>query len=225
MHISEYDKMAHAESDMWWYQALHIRLCRLIKRYVPPDSQILDAGCGTGELMRRVQGIPDKYHITGIDISNKAARWTWEKSHPNVVVGDINDLPFKDEKFSAVVCADVLYHRAVDPHQAVREAFRCLLPKGVLIANVPAYQWMHSYHDDAIHTARRFTRRQIVALLVSEGFSVPYSSYWNTFLFPLMVIRRKLLPTPKAGNDVSVPPVFLNRLFRFISTPEYAGSA
>ena len=51
-----------------------------------------------------------------------------------------------------------------------------------------------SAHDRAVANVRRYTRRRVVRLLEGAGFRLLFASYWNTFLFPLMVLTRKLLP-------------------------------
>ncbi|HOY29225.1 MAG TPA: hypothetical protein PLR96_09645, partial [Flavobacteriales bacterium] len=49
-------------------------------------------------------------------------------------------------------------------------------------------------------------------LLRRQGFQPIFASYWNTALFPLMVIRRKILPAP-AASDVTPFDPLANRLF------------
>jgi hypothetical protein len=61
---------------------------------------------------------------------------------------------------------------------------------------------MLSHHDAAVYNIRRYTRRGAAQLLREAGFRVLYASYWNIVLFPLMVIARKLLPSPGAASDV-----------------------
>ena len=207
---------------MWWYHALHANLTWLLTRHASARGKVLDAGCGTGGLMRLVAKLPEQFKLMGLDVNPGAAKLARDKSDCAVTVGNVNQLPFEDASFSAMISSDVLYHRMVDPRTLVREAFRCLAPGGVLVANVPAYQWLHSYHDDAIHTARRFTRPQLVALFAAAGFSVSYCTYWNSLLFPLMVLRRKLLPAPKEGSDVLAHAGSLDRVFRMITSAEHA---
>jgi len=80
------------------------------------------------------------------------------------------------------------------------------------IFNLPAYGWLLSAHDRRVHNVRRFTGRQARALLTGNGFRVLRSSYWNTLLFPLMLIHR-LLERDDAESDVRDFPRWLDALF------------
>ena len=107
---------------------------------------------------------------------------------------------------------DVLCHGGVEPVLALKEAHRCLRPGAIAIFNLPAYGWLLSAHDQRVHNVRRFTGRQARALLTGNGFRVLRSSYWNTLLFPLMLIHR-LLERDDAESDVRDFPRWLDALF------------
>jgi hypothetical protein len=110
----------------------------------------------------------------------------------------------------------VLCHRSVDERKALSDLHRCLADGGLLVLNLPAYDWMFSAHDRAVHTARRYTRSGLTTLLRSAGFAQVRTSYWNSLLFPLMVLRRKLLKTEGAASDVMPFPAPIEFLFRAV---------
>ena len=43
-------------------------------------------------------------------------------------------------------------------------------------------------------------------LLQGAGFRIVRSTYWNTLLFPLAVLRRKILPPAAPASDVGLFP-------------------
>jgi SAM-dependent methyltransferase len=193
---------------MWWFKAIHANLAMLYRRARPPAAsggKLLDAGCGTGgflaDLMRR---FPESETI-GLDADETACRWASEKSGRPICAGSINALPFGDASFAVIVSVDVLCHRDVDERRALGQFHRCLAAGGLLILNLPAYRWLMSRHDTAVYNARRYTRGDVVNLLRSAGFHPIFAGYWNMILFPLMVARRKLLPTG-SGSDVNLQP-------------------
>src|SRR5690606_5788378 len=122
-------------------------------------TPVLDAGCGTGGLLRRLASSAGGRLLLGLDIFEPAAATARRKSGAPVVVASAARLPFRDASVGTIFSVDVICHRAVDPVLAVSEARRCLLPGGSLILNVPAYQWLASFHDRQVHNARRFHRR------------------------------------------------------------------
>jgi SAM-dependent methyltransferase len=196
---------------MWWFAALHANLALLYGRIGGGAGRpLLDAGCGTGGLLARLSAaLPDRAAI-GLDADRFACERARAKSEHPVCAGSVDALPFADGAFGAIVSADVLCHEGVDERAALAQFHRVLCEHGVLILNLPAYSWLMSAHDKAVANVRRYTRRRVARLLESAGFRLLFASYWNTILFPLMVLTRKLSPADAgATSDVKLhaPPV------------------
>ncbi|MBL7944901.1 MAG: class I SAM-dependent methyltransferase [Flavobacteriales bacterium] len=208
----EYERMAALEESMWWYHGLHSHVVNAIKAHGRAVNDVLDAGCGTGGNLKAIaRSFPDA-RLHGLDIAEQACSFTRSKTGAQVVVGSVDALPFAEGAFDVVVSADVLGYR-IDVDAAMAHFHRVLRPGGLAVINLAAYQWMLSYHDRAVGQVRRFTRREVVHLLRQQGFQPIFASYWNTVLFPLMVIRRKLLPAPEASDVTPFDP-FANRFFK-----------
>jgi SAM-dependent methyltransferase len=189
---------------MWWFAALHANLALLCRRFGPDlGKPLLDAGCGTGGLLVHLSAALPGSIAIGIDADRFACERARTKSGRPVCAGSVNALPFADGAFGAIVSADVLCHDGVDEQAALAQFHRVLGERGVLILNLPAYDWLMSAHDRAVANVRRYNRRRIVRLLEAAGFRVLLATYWNTILFPLMVLTRKLLPSgSSAASDV-----------------------
>jgi len=192
---------------MWWFAALHANLALLCRRFAPglAANRLLDAGCGTGGLLARLSAtLPDgdapKGDMIGLDADPFACERARAKSGCRVCAGSVNALPFADGAFGVVISADVLCHDGVDEQRALAQFHRVLCDRGILILNLPAYDWLMSAHDRAVANVRRYTRRRVVLLLEGAGFRPMFTSYWNTFLFPLMVLTRKL---PLSGASIA----------------------
>src|SRR5437764_2480599 len=161
-------------------------------------KNVLDVGCGTGAILKQL-GNPEKN--VGIDLAPEAISFCRERGLNNVRQGDICALPFADASFDAVICSSVLYHQWVrDVEGAAREMHRVLRPSGVLLINVPAFPFLHSAHDEAVMTARRFRKPEVRELLQKQNFKIRRLTYWTTFLFPLAVAARTLGGS-KMGRD------------------------
>jgi SAM-dependent methyltransferase len=208
---------------MWWFAALHANLVLLCSRIEGVESgrTLLDAGCGTGGLLARLSRVlPDRDAI-GLDADRVACARAALKSGRPVCAGSVNALPFADGAFGAIVSADVLCHEGVDEAAALAQFHRVLCERGVLILNLPAYSWLMSGHDKAVANIRRYNRRRLVRLLESAGFRVLLATYWNTILFPVMVLTRKLLPSGD-GSDVRLHPPAVEALCRAATGIEHA---
>lgn len=213
MDATEVEKLAAVEDRMWWFSGLHGNLAALLRRHPPGDRPVLDAGCGTGGLLRRLQSAMPEHAYVGLDRDPLACARARQRWSGPVVVGSIDRLPFASASLGAVVSADVLCHAGVDEAAAMAEVRRCLAPGGALILNLPAYRWLFSDHDRAVDNARRYAADGLARALAAAGFAGVRTTYWNTLLFPLMVARRKLWPGGTATSDVGLAPEPVERLF------------
>jgi len=220
MERAEYQRLAALDRRLWWFQGLHAEMAGALARHDPwsADDRVLDAGCGTGGLLVSLRDRMPAMQLFGLELDRVAAGVAQSASGRPIVGGSVNRLPFGDASFAAIVSADVLCHRGVAEATALAEFRRCLRPDGLLVLNLPAYQWMLGEHDIAVHNVRRYTAHGVRQLLVSAGFTSIWTSYWNTILFPLMALKRKLgwRGEGKPSSDVVLMPAPVERIFSAI---------
>jgi ubiquinone/menaquinone biosynthesis C-methylase UbiE len=223
----EYHRMAVLEATMWWYRALHARLLARIARLgLPAGARLLDAGCGTGGLLARLAELRPDLDLQGLEYDAEAAALARAKlpsghDPDSLRVGSVNAMPYADGQFDAIVSADVLCHAAVDEPAALAEFLRCLKPRGTLLLNLPAYQWMASAHDVHVHNERRYTLGQARQRLAEAGFVAVFGGYWNSLLFPLMLLHRLMAGNGSGkGSDVKPFPIWQDRLFHAVTVIE-----
>ncbi len=190
---------------MWYFRALHGHIERALDAGLgASDAKVLDAGCGTGGLIRRLTPRHATWRWTGVDVEPLACELARERvAGTEIREASVVMLPFGDAAFDAVVSADVLYH-VDDDAAALRECFRVLRPGGVVVINVPAYRWLWSYHDEAVHARRRYSRSEVLQKLHLANFCSLRASHWNALPLPLVIARRKLMPPPDNGSDVKL---------------------
>lgn len=201
MHIDEYRKLAEVEDSMWYFKALNQRILLPLSEWKDGDPDVLDAGCGTGGLIRSLKEFGTNWKIKGLDFSPLACRLARERTQVEIIEGSITDLPFDENRFDIVTSADVI-SQVEDASIALREFARVLRPGGMVVINVAAYQWMWSYHDVTCETQHRFRRSELKKMIESSGLSPIKASYANMFVFPLIIAKRKLFATPSATSDV-----------------------
>jgi ubiquinone/menaquinone biosynthesis C-methylase UbiE len=213
---NQWQAMEECEEKLWWYQALHGFLLRLLDRTnLPPETRVLDIGCGTGGFMKLLR---KRYvHVVGLDLSWQGLTHTRSRGFPSVLMADANRLPFPDNRFDLVVCIDVLEEKQVDPVRLLGEIRRVSKPEGFVLLQASAFQWLMSRHDLAVEASRRFTRPQFEGLAVDQRLTPLYSSYLFTALFPLLALWKLLHPPRiKQGmpirNDIKMPPGLVNTL-------------
>jgi len=220
MERAEYERLAALDRRLWWFRGLHAQMAGALARHDAraADARLLDAGCGTGGLLVSLRHRMPAVELFGLERDPTAAAVAQSGSGRPIVAGSVNRLPFRDRTFTAIVSADVLCHRGVEEVPALQEFHRCLRPGGLLVLNLPAYAWLLSRHDLAVHNVRRYTARSTHALLASAGFERIRTGYWNTILFPLMVLRRKLgwRREGMPASDVVLMPAPVERMFAAI---------
>lgn len=216
MEPTEYEVLYRHEDGHWWYAGLHDLVLRHLAELAGRTARprLLDAGCGTGKLLAACT----RHQAVGIELAPEAFPFLRQRGLANLVRGTICRLPFPDDSFDAVVSLDVLYHIAAPGDlMALRELARVVRPGGQVLLNLPAYEFLRSRHDVAIHTQQRYTCRQVAALFRAAGLRIHRLSYRNTLLFPAAAavrLVRRWLPSrgEPARSDLHLPPPWLNSL-------------
>lgn len=196
--------MFEVEATHWWYVGLRAMLKSFCHTHVRHTGvRVLDVGCGTGAALDVLSSIGQPM---GVDIAVDVIRLCRQRKQVRTAVASADALPFSAASFDAAVLLDVLSHRGVAKEDlALEEIRRVLKPGGVVLINLPAYQWLYSSHDVAVHTDHRFTRNEATALVRECGFEPLQATYWNTLLFPFALpvrLWRKL--RPRRRSDIAV---------------------
>lgn len=97
-------------------------------------QNLLDVGCGTGPMIELLTSeYPDRYY-TGLDLTPKMIEMANAKNLKNAafLVGDSENLPFQNEEFDAVICANSFHHYP-NPQKFFDGVARVLAPGGKFI--------------------------------------------------------------------------------------------
>jgi len=206
MQTDDIKRLAEVEDTMWYFHALNRRMLLPLAELTTQNASTLDAGCGTGGLIKALQSVGANWSIRVlITLPWPAPMHASELSA--IKEGSIEALPFGDGQFDAVLTADVIC-QIDDASVALAECQRVLKSGGILAINFAAINWMCSYHDELMDTRYRFRRSELANLLRQAGFEITLSSYANTLIFPLIFARRKIFVPRYPTSDVKpYPPV------------------
>jgi SAM-dependent methyltransferase len=191
----EYDAMARAETRHWWYRALHELLVRILSRrdLAPgPRPRVLDAGCGTGGVLRVLREHLAPSYLGGFDLSADALRLA-SAAVPTADVyrSDLCDPELHVGALDLVVSLDALYIPGFERAGAgLGRIVARLRAGGVFVLHVPAYDWLYSEHDVALHTSERYTRPRVRRLLARLGLEPVLLTYRLCPFLPLVVATR-----------------------------------
>lgn len=133
-----------------------------------------------------------------------------------------HNIGFGDEKFDLIFLFDVLEH-VEDDLSALIEIKKRLNENGKLILTVPAYQFLFGKFDVESFHFRRYNMGNISKLVNTSGFKINFSSYFNFWLFPLVLISRlieKLLNRSSGHAVTNQNASFTNSLFYKIMSSE-----
>ena len=157
------------------------RRARLIDRRAR-RGRVLDVGCGRGVLPAQLRRRGWDAH--GLELSETSATHAREVLGVPVFVGPIEESPFEDGSFEAVVFWHVLEHLR-DPRSALGRARRLLAPGGLLVVAVPNFESLQArvgsrgwFHLDVPRHYHHFGLGVLARLLDEEGFEVEDVSHF-----------------------------------------------
>lgn len=107
---------------------------QFLDRFVEKGSNVLDVGCGTGEISEKL--IELGHTVRGVDFSQVAIDICLNKEL-NATVVDLDEcIPFTNDEFEVVWAGDVIEH-VFDPIGLFDEMSRVLSPSGILLFTIP----------------------------------------------------------------------------------------
>jgi arsenite methyltransferase len=108
-----------------------------------PSDRVLDVGCGSGWLARRIAAQVPQGRVVGIDLSDamvrRAQRASGEFAHVTFLHGAVEQIPWEDNFFTQVISVESAYYWP-DPARALREIFRVAAPRGAACILINYYR-------------------------------------------------------------------------------------
>jgi SAM-dependent methyltransferase len=216
MEAQLYDELHRVEQSHWWFRARRHIVWSLVRRYVDGGAnrrlRVCELGCGTGG---NLAAIAEDHDVVGIERSPEALKYARQLLGDRVRFGSLpHEIDLPPGSFDVVLMTDVLEHIEDDSASAIA-ALSLLRPGGVVVATVPAYQWLYSPRDAHHHHFRRYGKRRFARLWHGADAQTMLLSHYNTLLFlPAAVVRMasKNILRQRGCGDLSLPAPPINNL-------------
>jgi len=205
----------------WWFTSKKEIILDIIPRYtnLKPESAILDIGCGSGLMLNALEALGQTF---GMDMSDAAIQFSQEIFRGPIKKGSLpNNVPYSESKFDLITALDVIEH-IDDDAQSLKAIQSLLSEKGTAIITVPAYMFLWSHFDELNEHKRRYTLSELQTKIKKAGLKIEKISYYNTLLFPIAYLVRKLnnLLGRDGVSDIDMPGQTMNTILRKIFTSE-----
>jgi SAM-dependent methyltransferase len=181
-----------------------------------PGERLLDAGCGEG---RHCFGALERgAHVVGLDLDADALRGAAPGLRARagelgalgaMLCGDTFRLPFRDETFDKIICAEVMEH-VHDFRAAARELARVTQPHGMVAVTIPTATSEQLYlrvGDDYFESPgghiRIFKPRELARGLAQAGLVTVGVGFAHALHTPYWVLR-SLAGLPRADRNALV---------------------
>lgn len=185
-----YEELQSIEDVHWWLvgrRRIFIHFLSELASQTSVQPLVLDCGFGTGGLMSHLKSFS---RPMGVDMKMRAVL-DCRNQGQEVVQARAQELPFKPGTFDLVCAFDVLEHLD-DDRGALGQWREILKPGGHLLISVPAYQYLWDSQDDLANHKRRYVLTDLRAKLTEAQLSVKRITYFNTLLFPMVLVIRLL---------------------------------
>ena len=187
-----------SEEKNFWFRVRNKIIGKAVSRYLSPQSRILEVGCGTGYVSRYLKKLG--YQVECADLFFDALQFCKERDAGDYYYQyNLSDQLFIEE-FDGVCAFDVLEHIEEDT-SVLKNLYAALKPGGFLFITVPADKRLWSSMDTYAEHKRRYSAQELRTKIESNGFKVIKLSYFMTFLFPFILLSRKLSLRTGSLND------------------------
>jgi len=172
-----------AEAGSHWYYASKGRALLDLLKGLKLES-LLDVGAGSGIFSRQLIDAGVCQRALCVDPGYEVERVERHNGH-EIRFARAIDRPSAD----LVLMMDVLEH-VDDDVGLLRSYTRNLEPEDLVAISVPAFQFLWSGHDEFLEHRRRYSKRQIEAVVRAAGLEPVKSGYFFGLLFPVAVAAR-----------------------------------
>lgn len=204
------------ENHFWCQWRFQVFLNRIKKLKIDKQNlKVLDVGCGNGLVRLQIERYTN-WISDGIDIDYNALK-TNKNLLGNTYLYDINEKRTNFENvYDIILLFDVLEH-IQDKTKFLDAVLFHLKREGLLIINVPSFEFLRSTYDEAQGHSYRYTKSQLKKDFDSFNIKIDYLTYWGAILMPLLILRKIMYlfykPLNILKSGFKPPSNLINRFF------------
>lgn len=198
---------------------------------------ILDIGCGTGRLLAAMD--PQRWELSGIELSEQSARVARQATGATVHVGDVLNVVLPSDCFDVITCFDLLEH-VHDPVAVARRVSGWMKPGGILYLQLPNIEsgaatvfGSYWYGLEVPRHLFHFSPRSLRTLLLSAGLTEtsltvrrqPFIEYSLRYLVDDARAALGWSPVPLARSDAPTTAWrVMRKILRMTAIPLFASA-
>lgn len=183
--IKNRDKMREKwKFNMGYYTYARTELIELISKASDEAFRVLEAGCGLGTTLARIEYLWPKAEVKGIELVDRLV--DIGAGYLDIIQGNVEtmEIPYETESFDYIILGDILEHlyepekflKRMKPYLTERGAFLCSIPNLLHISVIlPLLQGRFDYQEagilDRTHL-RFFTLESIIKMFARCGLKI-----------------------------------------------------
>ena len=146
--VEHFNRWSHTYDESWiqrYAERVHTEMLNVVTSETAAPGAVLDVGCGTGRLLRKVRAVYPSAQLFGIDPAEgmvEVARRQIESA--TIYLAAAESLPLADSSVD-IVLSSISFHHWTDQLTGLREIRRVLRPGGRLcLADISIPAWLEA---------------------------------------------------------------------------------
>ena len=184
-----------ADENHFWMKWRWEKLKQLKSYFLKDNNHFLEIGCGNGIAVNQIE---NEFNciVDGCDLNEPAMLLSKPSRGKKLLYNIYDKHQLLVNKYDGIILLDVLEH-ITNPVDFLSTANMSAKENGLVIINVPAYQWLYSNYDLYVGHIKRYNKADMEQLMKSSGLEIVKMQYWGALLIPIAVLRKFLIANKK----------------------------
>ncbi|HEY6986027.1 MAG TPA: class I SAM-dependent methyltransferase [Rhodanobacteraceae bacterium] len=188
---AHFARLFRLEEKSFWFRGRSDLIEWALTRYFPKTGTLLEVGCGTGYVLKRLSRAFPEVALAGSELYVEGLVFARARLGDAASLFQADATALTDRGAYDVIGAfDVIEH-IEDDRRVLSNLHAALRAGGGLLLTIPQHAWLWSATDVAARHVRRYSRRDLAEKLDAAGFDVLRMTSFVTLLLPAMLLARR----------------------------------